>query len=190
MTSIFVKDKINGDLIINCHYWLLAYISAFKYKKEAFMKNFHSDDIEKLVDFMKNNAINEIKLEDLNSSLHIKGNGFKYTKKEEKPIEQEVQEEIKSEEVVSGTNQDEHDSNIIPIVSNMIGLFFLRPAPDEEPFVNVGDEIKEGQTVCIIETIKLMNKISSDVAGKVVEICIEDGKPVEYGQVIMYVEKN
>lgn len=155
------------------------------------MKNFHSEDIEKLVDFMKNNAINEIKLEDLNSSLHIKGNGFKCIQnKKEEPIEEEMQKETKIEDVISETNQDKKDNNIIPIVSNMIGLFFLRPAPDEEPFVNVGDEIKEGQTVCIIETIKLMNKISSDVAGKVVKICIEDGKPVEYGQVIMYVEKN
>ncbi len=155
------------------------------------MKNFHSEDIEKLVDFMRNNAINEIKLEDLNSSLYIKGNGFKCIQnKEEEPIEQEMQEETKTEDVISETNQDKKDNNIIPIVSNMIGLFFLRPAPDEEPFVNVGDEIKEGQTVCIIETIKLMNKISSDVAGKVVKICIEDGKPVEYGQVIMYIEKN
>ena len=64
-------------------------------------------------------------------------------------------------------------------------LFFS----NEKPFVSVGDEIKAGQTVCIIETIKLMNKITSEVSGKIAEICIEDGKPVEYGQVIMYVEQ-
>ena len=84
----------------------------------------------------------------------------------------------------------ENNENIVPIVSNMIGLFYSKPSPKEQPFVKVGDEIEEGDTVCIIETIKLMNKITSDVSGKVVEICIEDGKPVEYGQVIMYVEKN
>ena len=71
----------------------------------------------------------------------------------------------------------------------MIGTFYSKPSPNDKPFVNVGDELKEGQTICIIETIKLMNKITTDVAGKVVEICVEDGKPVEYGQVIMYVEQ-
>ena len=72
----------------------------------------------------------------------------------------------------------------------MIGLYFSKPSPNEKPFVKVGDEIKAGQTVCIIETIKLVNKITSEVSGKIAEICIEDGKPVEYGQVIMYVEQD
>ena len=72
----------------------------------------------------------------------------------------------------------------------MIGVYFSKPSPDEKPFVQVGDEIKEGQIICIIETIKLMNKITAEISGRVVEICIKDGEPVEYGQVIMYVEQN
>lgn len=147
------------------------------------MKEFEAKYIEKLVDIMKNNELTEVVLEDSKSSLVIKGSGYKPVIKEKDVIQPEIVAEPIIEEAV------EEKKNLIPIRSSMIGVFFAKPTPNEEPFVRVGDEIKEGQVVCIIETIKLMNKITSDVTGKVVEICIEDGKPVEYGQVIMYVEQ-
>lgn len=147
------------------------------------MKEFEAKYIEKLVDIMKNNELTEVVLEDSKSSLVIKGNGYKPVIKEKEVVQEEAVEETVVEEVV------EEKKNLVPIRSSMIGVFFAKPTPNEEPFVKVGDEIKEGQTVCIIETIKLMNKITSDISGKVAEICIEDGKPVEYGQVIMYVEQ-
>ncbi|HIS89515.1 TPA: biotin/lipoyl-binding protein [Candidatus Avigastranaerophilus faecigallinarum] len=149
------------------------------------MKEFETDYIEKLIDIMKNNELTEITLEDSNKSLIIKGNGFKPVIKE-KVVEEEVQTSIQEEKEIE---QQEEKKNLVPIISNMIGLYFSKPSPNEKPFVRVGDEVKAGQTVCIIETIKLMNKITSDVSGKIAEICIEDGKPVEYGQVIMYVEQ-
>lgn len=74
------------------------------------------------------------------------------------------------------------------ITSPMVGTFYKASAPGAKPFVEVGSTVAEGQTVCIIEAMKLMNEIESDVAGKVVEICVEDGQPVEFGQVLMYVE--
>ena len=70
----------------------------------------------------------------------------------------------------------------------MVGTFYKAPSPDAEPFVNVGSTIKSGDVVCIVEAMKMMNEIESEVAGKVVEICVEDGQPVEFGQVLMYVE--
>lgn len=147
------------------------------------MKNIQPDYIEKLIDIMKNNELTEITLEDTDASLVIKGNGYKpVIKQKQQPVE-EVEQTV--EPVVV-----EDKKEVVPIKSNMIGLFFSKPSPNDNEFVKVGDEVKEGQTICIIETIKLVNKITSDVNGKVVEICIEDGKPVEYGQVIMYVEKN
>ncbi len=149
------------------------------------MKEFETDYIEKLIDIMKDNELTEITLEDSDKSLIIKGNGFKPIIKE-KIVEEEIQTSIQEEKT---TEQQETKKKLVPIISNMIGLYFSKPSPNEKPFVNVGDEIKEGQTVCIIETIKLMNKITSEISGKVAEICIEDGKPVEYGQVIMYVEQ-
>ena len=147
------------------------------------MNNIKTEYIEKIIDIMQDNELTEITLEDSKETLIIKSNGYKpiIKNKETKDIEQ--LEENKEEE------NKEEKKNLIPIVSNMIGLFFSRPKPTDEPFVKVGDYVKEGQTICIIETIKLMNNIVSDISGKVAQICIEDGKPVEYGQVMMYIEK-
>ena len=150
------------------------------------MKDFEPDYIEKLIDIMKNNELTEITLEDNHSSMVIKSNGYKPVIKEK---EVQVEENVPIEEPIEQKEPVEEKKKLVPIVSNMIGLFFSRPAPEDEPFVKVGDYIKEGQVVCIIETIKLMNKITSEVSGKIAQICIEDGKPVEYGQVIMYVEQ-
>ncbi|MBQ4078639.1 acetyl-CoA carboxylase biotin carboxyl carrier protein [bacterium] len=149
------------------------------------MKNINTDYVEKLVEIMKNNEITEVTLEDNDASLVIKSNGFvPVIKEKEQPV---VQETIVEKEVVVEENIA---NKVVPIVSNMIGIFYAKPSPNDAPFVKVGDEVKEGDTICIIETIKLMNKIASTATGKVVEVCIEDGKPVEYGQVIMYVEEN
>lgn len=75
-----------------------------------------------------------------------------------------------------------------PITSPMVGTFYKAPSPDAKPFVEIGSTVSDGQVVCIIEAMKLMNEIESDVSGKVVEICVDDGQPVEFGQVLMYVE--
>jgi acetyl-CoA carboxylase biotin carboxyl carrier protein len=75
-----------------------------------------------------------------------------------------------------------------PVTSPMVGTFYKAPSPDAKPFVELGLTIKEGQVVCIIEAMKLMNEIEADASGKIVEICVEDGQPVEFGQVLMYVE--
>lgn len=149
------------------------------------MKEVSADYIEKLIDIMKNNELTEVTLEDGEKALFIKSNDFKpVIKEKEIPVEAALIEESVQEEIAQ-----EEKKNIVPIVSNMIGMFYSKPSPEEKPFVQVGDTVKEGQVVCIVETIKLVNKVTSDVAGKVVEICIEDGKPVEYGQTIMYIEK-
>jgi acetyl-CoA carboxylase biotin carboxyl carrier protein len=75
-----------------------------------------------------------------------------------------------------------------PITSPMVGTFYKAPSPDSEPFVSVGSSVAAGDVVCIVEAMKMMNEIESEISGKVVEICVEDGQPVEFGQVLMYVE--
>lgn len=75
-----------------------------------------------------------------------------------------------------------------PITSPMVGTFYKSPSPDADAFVSVGQSIKPGDVVCIVEAMKMMNEIKSEISGKVVEICVEDGQPVEFGQVLMYVE--
>ncbi|MCW6049594.1 acetyl-CoA carboxylase biotin carboxyl carrier protein [Lyngbya sp. CCAP 1446/10] len=78
------------------------------------------------------------------------------------------------------------DTKWVSIISPMVGTFYRAAAPDEPPFVNVGDRIKVSQTVCIIEAMKLMNEIDADeVSGQVMEILVQNGEPVEYGQILM-----
>jgi acetyl-CoA carboxylase biotin carboxyl carrier protein len=75
----------------------------------------------------------------------------------------------------------------LEITSPMVGTFYRAPAPDEPPFVEVGERISKGDTVCIIEAMKLMNDIEAEVTGEIVEILVENGEPVEYGQALMRV---
>ncbi|MFN9629766.1 MAG: acetyl-CoA carboxylase biotin carboxyl carrier protein [Cyanobacteriota bacterium] len=71
------------------------------------------------------------------------------------------------------------------ITAPMVGTFYRSPAPGDPPFVDLGTRIRAGQTVCILEAMKLMNELESDVGGEVVEILVENGTPVEFGQVLM-----
>lgn len=80
------------------------------------------------------------------------------------------------------------DQKWTAIVSPMVGTFYRAPAPDEPPFVEVGDAVSKGQGVCIIEAMKLMNEIEAEVAGQVMEIVVENGEPVEYGQTLMWIK--
>ncbi len=75
----------------------------------------------------------------------------------------------------------------VAVTSPMVGTFYRAPAPDEPPFVEVGDRISNTQTVCIIEAMKLMNEIEAEVTGEVMEIVVANGEPVEYGQTLMWV---
>jgi acetyl-CoA carboxylase biotin carboxyl carrier protein len=79
------------------------------------------------------------------------------------------------------------DTKWIEIKSPMVGTFYRSPAPDEPAFASIGDRIRVGQTVCIIEAMKLMNEIESEIVGQVVEVLVENGQPIEFGQTLMYV---
>ena len=70
----------------------------------------------------------------------------------------------------------------------MVGTYYRAPSPDDAPFVEVGSRINVGQTVCILEAMKLMNELESEVSGEVVEILVDNGMPVEFGQVLMRVK--
>jgi acetyl-CoA carboxylase biotin carboxyl carrier protein len=78
--------------------------------------------------------------------------------------------------------------NTITVKSPMIGTFYRSPSPDKPSFVNVGDEIKSGQVVCIIEAMKLFNEIESEVSGRIVKVLADDASPVEYDQPLFLVE--
>ena len=79
-------------------------------------------------------------------------------------------------------------SDLTEITSPMVGTFYRAAAPGEEPFVEVGNNVKVGQTICILEAMKLMNEIESEFNAEIVEILVENGTPVEFGQVLMRVK--
>ena len=81
-------------------------------------------------------------------------------------------------------------SGLTEITSPMVGTFYRAAAPGEEPFVEVGNNIKVGQTICILEAMKLMNEIESEFNAEIVEILVENGTPVEFGQVLMRVKQS
>lgn len=80
------------------------------------------------------------------------------------------------------TPEDSEKNNLHIVTSPIVGTFYRAPSPGTEPYVQIGDPVQEGTVLCIVEAMKLMNEIPSDVAGEVVHIYVEDGHPVEFGQ--------
>lgn len=145
--------------------------------------NFDMDYVKKLIKILEESSLTELALEDGEKAIMLKK-------------EKEV---IAAPQVVAATMTNPAtgmpESLVCTpapkgkaITSPMVGTFYKAPSPGAKPFVETGATISEGQVVCIIEAMKLMNEIESEYAGKVIEICVEDGQTVEFGQVLMYVE--
>jgi acetyl-CoA carboxylase biotin carboxyl carrier protein len=84
---------------------------------------------------------------------------------------------------------DDNDPNVVFVTSPFVGTFYRAPGPDAANFVEVGSSVKQGQALCIIEAMKLMNEIESDATGTVVDILVENGKSVEFGQKLFKLKK-
>ena len=143
--------------------------------------------LEKLAKLMNESELTEMQLEDQEQSIVLKREKQTVTAQQIVPVAEtkviqqentEVKTEVKAEPVKTGK----------AIKSPMVGTFYKAASPDAPAFVEVGSLVAQGEVVCIIEAMKLMNDIESDYSGKVVEICVDDGQPVEYGQVLMYIE--
>jgi len=80
------------------------------------------------------------------------------------------------------------DAHLVPVVSPMVGTFYRSPAPDADPYVELNSQVDLGQTVCIVEAMKLMNEIESEVRGRIARILVDSGQPVEYGQTLFLVD--
>ena len=85
-------------------------------------------------------------------------------------------------------SETQENSNYVTIKASMIGTFYRSPSPEEPTFVNVGDTISKGQTICIIEAMKLFNEIESEISGKVVKVLVDDSQPVEFDQPLFIVD--
>jgi acetyl-CoA carboxylase biotin carboxyl carrier protein len=104
------------------------------------------------------------------------------------PVNTPVQNPVVSETKAPVNNTSNDESKYITIKSPMIGTFYRSAGPDKPSFVNVGDEIAAGKTVCIIEAMKLFNEIESDIKGKIVKVLVNDATPVEYDQPLFLVD--
>ena len=100
----------------------------------------------------------------------------------EKPVTVSVNEEVvtQKEEDIENADKKVLEGNVVK--SPMVGTFYIKPSPDAEPYVEVGKQVNKGDVLCIIEAMKLMNEIESEFSGKVKEIYVKDGEPVEYGK--------
>ena len=148
--------------------------------------------IEKIAKIVADNQLSEIALEDGDKAIIIR--------KEANVVTQSVAPSVCATPVaaapsaapaVSAVKEEKSNAQTskgTAITSPMVGAFYAAPAPGAKPFVKVGDTVSAGQVVCIVEAMKLMNEIESEVSGKITQICVEDGQSVEYGQVLMYVE--
>lgn len=84
--------------------------------------------------------------------------------------------------------EPEPESHLVEVTSPMVGTFYRSPAPDAPAYVEPGDRVQKGQTLCILEAMKLMNELEAEVSGSIREICVENGDPVEFGQVLFRID--
>ncbi|MFN3404083.1 MAG: acetyl-CoA carboxylase biotin carboxyl carrier protein [Cytophagaceae bacterium] len=158
-------------------------------------------EIQELIDFIANSGLAEVNIETEQFKIAVK----KYADIPARVIEAPVQQiaapapavaaapapapatpaPAPKQEAATDTSKDK---NFITIKSPMIGTFYRSSNPENPAFVNVGDEVKPGQPVCIIEAMKLFNEIESEVSGKIVKILVENASPVEYDQPLFLVE--
>ena len=161
------------------------------------------EDLNRLIEKISSSDIQEFSLEGEDFKLEIKRNLFdqnqvfnnlvsnasfeRQTTTNQKSINDNVSvvREPESPQVAPPGRSDLTD-----ITSPMVGTFYRAAAPGEEPFVEIGNNIKVGQTICILEAMKLMNEIESEFNAEIVEILVDNGTPVEFGQVLMRVKQS
>ncbi len=151
---------------------------------------FETDYIEKLAKVLAETGLTEISLEDGEQAITLRKEVVVTSTPQvvAAPIHTAAPAVATTAPAESHQSAPETAKKGTPITSPMVGTFYKAPSPDAEPFVTVGATVSSGDVVCIVEAMKMMNQIEAEVSGKIVEICVEDGQPVEFGQVLMYVE--
>ena len=154
-------------------------------------------DIKSIVDLMKKNSISDFEME--KEGFKIKLRRTDGTKTDDVQVQHYLPPASAAPVPMPATApaaappaaapaEEPPASNDPEIKSPMIGTFYRRPSPDKDPFKDVGDRIKEGDVVCVIEAMKLFNEIESEVTGKIVKFLVEDNNPVEYDQPLFIVD--
>jgi len=161
------------------------------------------DDLDRLIEKISTSDIQEFSLEGEDFKLEIKRNVFDQNQVINNLISNTSSDNqaITNQKTINDNlpvvNEPEVPqvappgrSDLTEITSPMVGTFYRAAAPGEEPFVEIGNNVKVGQTICILEAMKLMNEIESEFNAEIVEILVENGTPVEFGQVLMRVKQS
>lgn len=155
-------------------------------------------EIQELIKFVAKSGVSEVSIDRKDFKITIKAQAPAPTivQASVPTIQQSVQPQVLPQAPVTTSNTPttpaakptEETSNLITIKSPMIGTFYRSSSPDKPSFVNVGDEIKTGKVVCIIEAMKLFNEIESEISGRIVKVLVDNATPVEYDQPLFVVE--
>ncbi len=161
------------------------------------------DDLDRLIEKISTSDIQEFSLEGEDFKLEIKRNLFDQNQVINNLVsntsfdKQTIANQKTTNDKIAVVNEPEAPqvappgrSDLTEITSPMVGTFYRAAAPGEEPFVEIGNNVKVGQTICILEAMKLMNEIESEFNAEIVEILVENGTPVEFGQVLMRVKQS
>ena len=154
--------------------------------------------IQQLIKFVSKTDVAEVNIENNNFKINIKGSKSKVNEASAPIVQQSLPTPIQTPQpVVVQTPISQPDKIEDSVSSNdsyktikspIIGTFYRKPSPDKDVFVNVGDTVNEGDTLCVIEAMKLFNEIESDFSGKIVKILVEDASPVEFDQPLFLIE--
>jgi len=143
-------------------------------------------ELKEMIALMNENGLTEIEIEREGQRIKIK-KGFSGSSE----VTQErifIQPQQAGQIAAPAKEEEAVKSNLIEIKAPMVGTFYRSPAPDAPPFVEKGNVIEPGQVICIVEAMKLMNEIKSEVKGKVVDILVENAQPIEFGHVLFLIE--
>ncbi|EGQ1585454.1 TPA: acetyl-CoA carboxylase biotin carboxyl carrier protein [Staphylococcus pseudintermedius] len=149
-------------------------------------------EIKELINILDNSNLTEISIEDKGTTINLKKEKEIVTQQISAP-QQMVAPTVTAEPVqVNAVSVDtpttEADASLKTITAPMVGTFYKSPSPEESAYVQIGDQVTPDTTVCILEAMKLFNEIQAEVAGEIVEILVEDGQMVEYGQALFKVK--
>lgn len=146
-------------------------------------------EIQEIINFIKKSDLDDVSIETENIKIRVKKNNGNITTIEQpKVVKTEIQPQTPPVENMISEEKKEKTSNNIIIKSPMIGTFYRSPNPESDPFVSEGDSIKVGQTICIVEAMKLFNDIESEISGKIVKILVDDNSPIEFDQPLFEVD--
>lgn len=141
-------------------------------------------EIRELLKLLEESDVSEFSLESAGMKLTIRKGGFQAPAKET-PLKEAVSQETTPETTKPAVSMED----LYSVKSPMVGTFYRAPAPDAPPYVQIGDTVAKGQVLCIIEAMKLMNEIESETSGEIVDILVENGHPVEYGQPLFLIRE-